>query len=362
MIYFFLGEFIGLLNYFNLNFIFLGEIILLLILGIKSILLKSDEKEYLIYILPILLFIVFLTIGFLISPFYYSNTFKNILKYIITIIEIISVYKCLKFNNEKYSNLLIGFFTTGAVVNYFQMYNKFYLKTFIHLIPIGLLFVLVLGFVYKKEINSLLPLGSIIAISIYAASRTNLFIGLSFIIIFIFNKYIIKTKTNKYNIVKKIFFMIFLIGFMSYIYNFFLENISMKTASNNERTKLIDIAIIEFKKNPVIGIGIGNYNKYAQEVLNYYFRADNLTTHNIYLELLAETGIIGFTLFNSLLIILWIKIIKIKSINIKYIFYYLLFYYFFNTFNGINRFAFATLVGVLIYFIENEKMKECKNE
>ena len=145
----------------------------------------------------------------------------------------------------------------------------------------------------------------------------------------------------------------------------FSENITTETASNSERMKLINIGIEEFKSNPILGIGIGNYNVYAQEVLNYNFRSDNLTTHNIYLELLAETGIIGFILFISIYVLIGKEVLKLKNRNAILIYIYFCFFYFFNTFNGINRFSFSTIVGILIYFIElpkKENSMEIENE
>jgi O-antigen ligase len=60
-------------------------------------------------------------------------------------------------------------------------------------------------------------------------------------------------------------------------------------------------AINMFKEKPLLGVGVGNYgyiyNKYKAE---YAPRFEFLVkTHNAFLEILAETGLVGFALFFS---------------------------------------------------------------
>lgn len=57
-----------------------------------------------------------------------------------------------------------------------------------------------------------------------------------------------------------------------------------------------------FKENPVMGIG---WNAYRSTVIGNATTATALDTHNIYLQLLCETGIIGFALFVSFFAVLW---------------------------------------------------------
>lgn len=59
-----------------------------------------------------------------------------------------------------------------------------------------------------------------------------------------------------------------------------------------------------FKENPVMGIG---WNAYKTTVIGNATMATALDTHNIYLQLLCETGIIGFALFISFFAVLWIQ-------------------------------------------------------
>jgi len=73
------------------------------------------------------------------------------------------------------------------------------------------------------------------------------------------------------------------------------------------------------KENPFIGIGWQNY-RYQRNIPKYlgeaYERDEGDTPSNGYLQMLAETGIIGFTIF---MIFLWyllkMGILKLKQLN-----------------------------------------------
>ena len=57
------------------------------------------------------------------------------------------------------------------------------------------------------------------------------------------------------------------------------------------RFRIWKTALEEFKKNPVLGSGIGiSYHDNAMNI-------DYVHPHNIILELLAETGLVGFSVF-----------------------------------------------------------------
>jgi O-antigen ligase len=62
-----------------------------------------------------------------------------------------------------------------------------------------------------------------------------------------------------------------------------------------------------FKENPIFGIG----NGYTEAIYTY-------GSHNVYLQLLAETGIVGFALFSFIFIRQFLKNIRISEEYIKY--------------------------------------------
>ena len=68
------------------------------------------------------------------------------------------------------------------------------------------------------------------------------------------------------------------------------------------RSKLYGWAIELFTRNPVMGIGWG---RYRTTTIGNVTVAKELETHDIYLQLLAEDGIIGFAVFIVLFVIFW---------------------------------------------------------
>ncbi len=69
---------------------------------------------------------------------------------------------------------------------------------------------------------------------------------------------------------------------------------------SNGRFKLYAIAWNFFKESPILGIG---WREFSKEVVNFYNQDSVLRdAHNVFLQLLCETGVIGFTIFISLFI------------------------------------------------------------
>jgi O-antigen ligase len=69
-----------------------------------------------------------------------------------------------------------------------------------------------------------------------------------------------------------------------------------------DRLPLIYTAIAMIKENWVAGVGLGNYVFYMQDYLAPAFREEwTFTVHNEYLLWLAETGVLGFSLYYLLL-------------------------------------------------------------
>ena len=76
------------------------------------------------------------------------------------------------------------------------------------------------------------------------------------------------------------------------------------------------ISLNMFKEKPLLGHGAKSFRKYCSEPENYV--ADNACTthpHNIYMQLLAETGLLGFLLIFGLFVILVLKLIKISYLS-----------------------------------------------
>ncbi len=63
---------------------------------------------------------------------------------------------------------------------------------------------------------------------------------------------------------------------------------------SNGRFELWTLAVDGFKDNPVLGIG---WKQYRNKISPLFSTATVFDTHNVYLQLLCETGIIGFTAY-----------------------------------------------------------------
>jgi len=76
------------------------------------------------------------------------------------------------------------------------------------------------------------------------------------------------------------------------------------------------ISLNMFKEKPLLGHGVKSFRKYCEKPENYV--AQNACTthpHNVYMQLLAETGLLGFLLIFGLFVILVLKLIKISYLS-----------------------------------------------
>jgi len=116
-----------------------------------------------------------------------------------------------------------------------------------------------------------------------------------------------------------VFISISRLAFMQPIMNRLTEILEMLagrgTRSNNSawiRFAYIDLGIELFKRNPLLGIGIGNANIYTQL---YYHH--NHYLHNNYVELLACGGITGFLIYYSMHLYLIKNYVKFRKFRDK---------------------------------------------
>jgi O-antigen ligase len=86
-----------------------------------------------------------------------------------------------------------------------------------------------------------------------------------------------------------------------------------KSASVQERLTSYTYAWIAFKQHPALGIGTGNYGPWLTNFRAEAPKGGWLIVNNEFLEVLAETGLVGLIIFVSLLVILiWRSFIAIK--------------------------------------------------
>lgn len=74
------------------------------------------------------------------------------------------------------------------------------------------------------------------------------------------------------------------------------------------RTSEAIAAIMMFADNPLIGVGLGNYNVHYQDYsrqLGLDPRREDRSAHNLYLEIAAERGLFGLTAFGVLMVVMF---------------------------------------------------------
>lgn len=121
--------------------------------------------------------------------------------------------------------------------------------------------------------------------------------------------------TTLFIVIISIFFCVYLssLGFLDR-YLIFFERLLGNTHSSGSkvdvtsgRTVLWILALKLFSENPVFGIGWGNFRNY---VPSYYNNLQN--AHNNYIQILCETGVLGFMLTVIPMIILFVYTVKNK--------------------------------------------------
>ena len=83
-----------------------------------------------------------------------------------------------------------------------------------------------------------------------------------------------------------------------------ISELSVGEDITSGRLGLYRWALQLFREHPMLGIGWG---RYRTTVVGNVTRVKSLETHNIYLQLLAETGIVGFLAFMTALLTFWSK-------------------------------------------------------
>jgi len=83
-----------------------------------------------------------------------------------------------------------------------------------------------------------------------------------------------------------------------------LEN--MDDRSNQTRMQMYMEGLDMIKKYPLVGVGLDNYRVWS---------SSQLYSHSDYTEVAANTGIIGFVLYFSVYVILWLRLNRIKAMT-----------------------------------------------
>ena len=124
------------------------------------------------------------------------------------------------------------------------------------------------------------------------------------------------------------------------------------------RNKLINLGMEIFRKNPLVGVGMGCPRIIAKQVLNF-----DAYLHNNFIELLAAGGIIGFALYYiESYIYLFIEFYKLRNYKDEnfIICVILSIILLFRDYAMVSMYSKITFVYFLIFFLEIEKTKDRK--
>lgn len=162
--------------------------------------------------------------------------------------------------------------------------NSFYISVFI-----GIVFCKIIN--NKKNKYYFFFIVSLVAI--ISTGKRGMFL---FSILGISILFFISNKKLDYKIIKKIFYIIILIIFITRIIDFSpimdkFINLTSEGDITNGRVEYWKLTYINFTESPLLGNGINSIVKIIGDL-----------THNIYIQLLSDVGIIGFCLFIGIFI------------------------------------------------------------
>ena len=206
---------------------------------------------------------------------------------------------------------------------------------------------------YKKYMHIVALFAYLIAI-FYTASRGS-FLSLGISMTFALFFYSIEVKSS---LIKKMLSILIVVGVIYFIYNSlsvsFEEQIERMVSlnednSDNGRLELWEKAWETWKSYPFFGVGLGGM-----------YRLTDRATHNTYLELLSETGLVGLCIFGAFLIKLSKKIYSIEKKYLCMLICMLFQISFLDAFD--NRCVWVILCWmVLISNIKNNYCTRCSN-
>ena len=87
----------------------------------------------------------------------------------------------------------------------------------------------------------------------------------------------------------------------------------MEITKDVKRLAGIKAGLNAFLHNPIFGVGFGGWYVYVKKVYSPFISNIPSTAHNSYVDILAETGIIGFYSFLSMLALVYKNSSNIQS-------------------------------------------------
>lgn len=189
----------------------------------------------------------------------------------------------------------------GSFHGFFHTYNP--AASFFGLIAIVAFSLLLFLDISKKYKVALLLFFALTLIAVVLSMARNGYISVFTILIMLFLK---NRQWFIYGLVSFVVLLIIILSFSNPFSSRLKTLTDSKYSSNIDRIEMWKLAVEIFKEHPVVGVGKRNWGKSLAELKSnpqkWHISGDIETfvhPHNIYLQSLAETGIIGLILFVS---------------------------------------------------------------
>ncbi len=265
------------------------------------------------FILSISTFRIILLISTLVNSGDYWSFFVTCIEEIsfCMLIELCATTNFIKFSKSFLISL--GLLCTINLITVFLFPNGMYISRYTHNWFLGydnghILYILPFLIVYsltyiinnnKITLNSFLTI-AMFSLSIYITWSVTSVIGISLFIFYIVfrHKLIFDRLLNirMYIYSNVVIFFGIIIFRIQNIFAFIIENILKKDLTFTGRTRIWDNGLYWFQKRPFIGNGV-------QNTLVNYSRLSAVHCHNYYLQVLYQSGLIGFLGFSILLLL-----------------------------------------------------------
>ncbi len=139
-------------------------------------------------------------------------------------------------------------------------------------------------------------------------------------------------------------------------FNSFSSQLSSGTefGSTGIRKRLIDFGLVIFQEKPLFGFGLDNFRLLSKG--NYY-------SHNNFIELLVDVGLIGFTLFYSMYIYLLSTAAKMPKEDLKILFIIFIFIQIAMDMAVVSyggKFGIYLLLFLAVYIVESMRIRDHK--
>jgi O-antigen ligase len=180
------------------------------------------------------------------------------------------------------------------------------------------------------------------------------FIGILVTLYFIFNA----KKMSNY------FMFLLIVPLASLIYYYVGETTNglvdqrFTEKGSSGRDELVKIGFKIFAKNPVTGIGTGNFNK---EILREHLYAEESGAHNEFVRVIAEHGFLGICTYWLFYILLLYEIITARGIRREYAFYFFVLFCLIIIHNGL-KIGLQPMILVLSISILNSGTNQIKKK